>query len=263
MIDIIIVTYNAKNKLRQCLKSLFQRTNKSSYKLTVVDNHSTDGSYSLLKTYNDKLTIIRTSENKGFSFAANLALKSTSNKLIALLDDDVVVTKGWLQGLTKIINTKRKVGIVTPKLVYPDGSMYSYGFLPKTLLQTMNGEWDSGKDSNIKECDACPGPCWLMKRSVIDEVGYFDERYFPSQYEDTDYCLRVRQYGYKIIYDGTTEIIHHHLSRTDNRVQKNRRLFYQKWEKVMDAYFLKTHMRPKALSINEWKSIPNNKELKK
>lgn len=233
MFDIIIVTYNAREKLESCISSIFKHTATSSFKLTVVDNNSKDGTFESLNKQKSKMNIIRNKTNNGFCFAVNLGITSTKNKFIALLDDDIEVTKGWLTKLEKNLY-KKNVGLVVPKIVFPDNSIFSAGFYLTKMLSLGYGEIDYGQYNTISEFDAFPGPCWLIKRSTINKIGKFDEQFFPCQYEDLDYCLRIRKSGYKIIYDGNVKVIHHHLFRSKQKQNKNQKKFQKKWKNILN-----------------------------
>lgn len=241
MLDIIIVTYNAKDKLSRCLKSIEKHTKKTDYLLTIVNNNSTDGTFQFLEKYRKQKNakVINTHKNLGFCGGANLALRNTHNKFICLLDDDIEVTKGWLPGLMEQIKNKPKVGIVGPKISFPNKIIWSAENQLKPIRMIGSDEIDNGQRNYIRECDSLSGPCWLIRRKLINKVGWFDERFFPSQYEDVDYCLRTRLAGYKIIYDGKVEIVHHHLFRDKCRSDKNLKKFVKKWKIILDKLPLK------------------------
>ncbi|MDP2939169.1 MAG: glycosyltransferase [Candidatus Omnitrophota bacterium] len=241
MFDLIIVTYNAKDKLRLCLSSVERHTNGIQYMLTVVNNNSSDGTLQFLKKYQQqhKIKVIHTDKNLGFCGGANLALKNTSNKFIVLLDDDVEVTQGWLKELYKQIKNKPKIGIVGCKIFLPSKRIFSADYRVRPIYLVGCGEIDKGQRDYIKECDALVGPCWLMRRELIKKVGYFDERFFPSQHEDIDYCLRTRLAGYKIIYNGRVKISHHHLFRDGQQFRENWRKFLKKWKALLSKFPLK------------------------
>ncbi|MBP9837361.1 MAG: glycosyltransferase family 2 protein [Proteobacteria bacterium] len=233
MVDIIIVTHNAEEKLRACVTSLRKNTENSNYILTIVNNGSSDGTAKYLKTLKGNVQVITTKANKGFCYGANLGIESTNNDIVTLLDDDVEVTKDWLPTLLKKLR-KKAVGIVTPKIIFPNGTIFSAGFFLKKLLSLGYGEIDFGQYNRVREFDAFPGPCWLIKRKVLQEIGKFDEKYFPCQYEDLDYCLRVRQAGYKIIYNGKVSVIHHNLFRSAKKQSKNLQYFLDKWKSLLN-----------------------------
>lgn len=236
MFDIIIVTYNAKDKLKKCIRSIERHTKKSKYELTVVDNNSTDGTLAYLKKQDGRLQIIRNKVNGGFSYAANIGLKKTRNDFIALIDDDIEVTKGWLDGLYSRMKGNKKIGIVGGKIVFPDNRIFSADFSVRGNARFGFEEVDKGQRNYAKECDAIPGPCWLIRRRILENVGYFDESFFPCQYEDIDYCIRTRLAGYKIIYNGRVKIVHHHLYRSRKMMRRNSSLFYKKWKKMLEGF---------------------------
>ncbi len=130
MVDIIIVTYNAKNKLRRCINSVKKHTKE--YLLTVVDNCSRDGTSQYLKRLKN-VNVIRAKKNLGFSAGANLGLKKTNNEFVVLLDDDTEVTENWLIGLSNHIKNKPKVGIVGCKIIFPDNTIHAADYRVKPL----------------------------------------------------------------------------------------------------------------------------------
>jgi len=250
MFDIIIVTYNAKERLKKCIYSIEKYSKKSDYELTIVDNNSTDGTLAYLKKLDGRACIIETGRNGGFSYGANIGLKNTRNKYLFLLDDDVEVADGWLEGLYSCMKGKGNVGIVGGKVVFSDNRIFSADFSVKRDMRLGFGEIDRGQRDYIKESDSIPGPCWLMSRKAVQDVGYFDEAFFPCQYEDIDYCIRARLAGYKIIYNGKVRIVHHHLYRNKNGSRKNKLIFLRKWKGAIDKFSLKC-------------SSPENKALEK
>jgi len=232
MIDIIVVTYNAKNKLRLCLQSIEKYTKDMPYRLTIVNNNSQDKTAEYLNkkyAFNQKAKIIHAKKNMGFSGAANLALKATSNKLVALLDDDVEVTKGWLMKLHQSIKKKPSIAIIGPKVMLPNKKIFCAEMIiwNHIILPVGMKEKDNGQRDYIRKVDALCGACWLIKRNIIKKIGFFDERFFPCQMEDVDYCVRARLAGYKIIYNGKITVIHHNLYRALGN--KNWLRFVKKW----------------------------------
>ena len=214
-IDIVIVTYNAKKTLKRCVKSIREHTGSLPYKLIIVDNNSTDGTSDFLNKCGDDIKIISNKKNLGFSGGANIAIKSTSNKYIAFVDDDAEVTKDWLKKLYKKINESPDIGIVGCKIALPkkiicsaetylaDGQCWAVGC----------GEKDKGQRDYVKDVDSVSGACWLMRRNIVKKIGLYDEQFFPCQFEDLDYCLRARQAGFRVMYNGKVSIIHHRFCR--------------------------------------------------
>ena len=232
-VDIIVVTYNAKDKLKACLASIRRHTKRTAYILTVVDNHSTDGTYGFLKSLGGNINVVRTAVNKGFSYAANIGLRNTDAEYVALIDDDIEVTPGWLEGLCRHMRRRGDAGIVTGKIVFPNNRIFCAGFFLKKMTSLGLLEKDRGQYNTVRDCDAFAGPCWLIRRSLIRKIGYLDEKYSPCQYEDIDYCLRTRQAGHKIIYDGRIKIVHHNEFRTQGIEKVNKRRFRHTWRNVL------------------------------
>lgn len=237
--DILIVTYNARAILDRCIRSVIRHTRDLPYRLTVVDNASSDGTAAYLKKrFRSKCRVIRSRRNLGFSGGANLGLRLTRQPWVALLDDDVEVTPGWLEKLHTTAQKFPNAGIVGGKVVDPNRRIFCAEFRIVPFQMVGWQEPDRGQRNYLKEADALPGPCWLIPRAVIEKVGPFDEQFFPSQCEDIDYCVRVRLAGYKIIYDGSIPIIHHHLYRTGapGRSRENDLKFLKKWKKIFHRF---------------------------
>lgn len=245
--DIIVITYNAKEALGACLDSIRRCTRPDSYTLTVVDNRSTDGTPDYLKSLKG-LDVITTTANRGFSYAANIALRKTTGRYVALLDDDVAVSRGWLETLLSCAKHKKNVGIVGPKTVTPDGRIFSADSLIRRMSGLADGEIDRGQRDYVKECDAIPGPCWLVRRSVVRDAGYFDEKFFPCHHEDLDYCLRARLAGYRIVYCGAATVVHRGLNRSMGNEGRNARYFERKWRKTLPRLPLKDSPRDAKLA---------------
>ncbi|GEM_PF-1299449 len=234
--DIIIVTYNAKNILTRCLRSVIRHTRDLPYQLTVLDNASTDGTSDHLKRYfGRECNLLQSGNNLGFSGGANLALRRTRRPWVVLLDDDAEVTPGWLRKLHALARKHPRIGIIGGKVVFPNNRIFcaEYNLVPYGPAGW--GERDRGQRDYTREVDALPGPCWLLPRKAVDRIGPFDERFFPSQYEDIDYCLRARLAGYKVFYHGKVRVVHSNVYRigSTGTLWRNEIKFFKKWKKVL------------------------------
>jgi GT2 family glycosyltransferase len=240
-IDIVIATYNARESLKRCLNSILRYTDPSAYELIIVDDHSTDGTGTYLrqfqKKFRGKLNIIFNRSNLGTSRTANIALRNTTGEYIVLLDDDTEVTAGWLEGLYSQIKNRANVGLVGAKIVYPDGKIHSAGFWPSSLTSIGKSELDQGQRDYVRECEVLARTCWMLRRELLETVGYFEEKF--SSLEDADYCLRIRLGGYKIIYNGKVRIIHYILFRHSRVFWKNKMAFLRKWKTTLKKFPLK------------------------
>ena len=237
MVDIIIAAYNAPEKLKRCVSSV-NRFTPFDHLITVVDNNCDQKTKRYLRSLKG-INIITNKKNLGSAGGTNLALKRTSGEFLVLLDDDAQVAKGWLEGLFSHIINDKKVGIVGCKIVFPDKRIMSAECRIKPPHAVGYGEKDKGQRNYIRRCDAVIRTCWLMRRKLIGSIGYLDERFFPSQYEDIDYCIRARRAGYRIVYTGRVTVMHHHLFRLSGHYQKNKRRFLKKWARLFPECSLK------------------------
>jgi len=152
---------------------------------------------------------------RSFSTNNNTAIRYAFKKYhpdyIVILNNDVVFTdKNWLSHMVKIAESDEKIGIVSPKLLWPDGRVQSFimRFGDRFSLRNL-GRGDAGKNdyNSIREVEVMAGVALLVKRTVLEKIGLLDENYLSS-YEDVDFCLRTRAKGFKIIYDAKAKVVH-------------------------------------------------------
>lgn len=262
-LEIIIVSYNSLVWLRKTLDSLnkfYLPDSKYSITVTVVDNASTDSTVQMLQRSYQRVNLIQSGMNAGFSAGNNLALKLSKADFIMLLNSDMEITeKSNFDKLINYLDLNGDIGIITPKILLADGKMdkachrgepgvldvffYFAGFeklFPKIKLFTKYHLLE--KDlSSVHEVDAVTGACMIMKNSVLKEIGYFDEQFFMYS-EDMDLCRRFREKGYKIIFHPDVEVIHHKyksgLSSTDQKTKtKISNHFYKSFLLYYDKYY--------------------------
>lgn len=228
-LSIIIVNYNTRNLLRQCLNVLIvnyeSRIMNNEYEITVVDNGSTDGSPDLAKKDFPDVKLITNLQNLGFAKANNLALREACGEFILLLNSDTVVGKDTLPGMVKFMDKNPKVGVATCRVELPDGKLdlachrgfptpwasltYFLGLeklFPKSKIFSQYHQ--TYKDLNeIHEIDSPTGAFYLVRHEAVDQVGMLDEDYFMYG-EDLDWSFRIKQAGWEIIYVPGVKITH-------------------------------------------------------
>lgn len=239
MIKINVVTYNAIKVLKKCIESVFSVAEPMPFKLCIYDNGSTDGTGEwLTKNAATGYEFRLLGANLGFPAAANIAFRETIEDVIVFLDDDVEVVPGWLSHLFGAMNKSPQIGIVSSKIIDPNGNIFFAEIRTGPLRSLRRGETDYGQGAYTKDTDVVPGTCWMMRRELFDSIGGFDENYYPCQFEDFDYCLRARLAGYRVVYDGTLTLIHHNLYRTGGKQvnEKNRDYFYKKLGKELEKF---------------------------
>ncbi|MBN1537118.1 MAG: glycosyltransferase family 2 protein [Anaerolineales bacterium] len=225
-LSICIVSYRAMGLLRDCLLSIAENPPQGNYECIVVDNNSEDGTQEMLATEFPWVTLIVNSENLGFTVPMNQALKVTKGKYLLQLNPDTLMHPHALSRLVDFMEKHPEAGICSPKVLNNDGTMqkpcrrgesrplavigYFTGLgrlFPKN--RRLNEYLMSYMDEDETHAVAgVAGSCMLVRREVIDQIGFLDERFFAYQ-EDADYCFRARQAGWKVYYFPEAQITHY------------------------------------------------------
>ncbi len=214
LVSIIIVNWNGLSQMEECLDSLSKISYKN-YEVIVSDNGSTDGSlqyFTKIKNKFPKLLIIKNGKNLGFAEGNNIGLENSKGTLILLLNNDVLVSPGFLEPLVKRLSIDKKVGGIQPKIMsYPKkeiiDSVGSYLLDTGFLYHFGHNKPDNPKYNKEKEIFSMKGACMLFRKSVLDRTGFFDKDYF-AYFEETDLCQRIWILGYKVLYTSTSKIYH-------------------------------------------------------
>lgn len=224
-LSIIILNYNTKELLDDCLESVKKRKDEVDFEVIVSDNASTDGGPDMVREKHPWVTLIE-GPNSGFSKGNNRAKKLVKGKYVLFLNPDTIVKKDVLFKTVRYLKEHKKVGAVTCKLVLPDGSLdkdvrrsfptpwvsfthlvlRADKFFPKSPLF---GKYWYGyiPDTATHEVDAIQGAFFLTYKKILDKVGWFDEKYFFDG-EDIDLSFQITKAGYKLVYYPDVEVIH-------------------------------------------------------
>lgn len=214
-VALVILNWNGKQVTAECLDSL-KKIDYSNYEIVLVDNGSKDGSVEFFEKNYPYLTIIKNKQNLGFTGGNNVGIKKALEHnvdYVMLLNNDTLVEPNLLSALVGVAETDQKIGIVGPKIVYhaqPEILWFAGGtYFP--LLGKARTIGVNKKDVPIynqqRDVDWFTGCCMLIRRSVLEKIGFLDESYFSS-YEDVDFCLRVTAQNFRIVYCPTTKIYH-------------------------------------------------------
>jgi len=250
LVTIIILTWNKLKFTKYCLYYLYRYTKYPNWDLIVIDNGSTDKTQPFLKEFqetHDNCQIILNSRNLGFARGNNQGIKKAKGQYLVILNNDVFVTPDWLTELVNCSNSNPNVGIVGTKLLYPDTRKIQHAgvvFGPngKPFHIYRNQKSTDNRVNNPKLYNAVTAACMLVKRSVITELGGFDERYKIGSYEDVDFCLRARLKKYKILYCPKSEMFHYEygssrqIERFNEIAKKNFNIFVKKWGGLFKYY---------------------------
>jgi GT2 family glycosyltransferase len=212
-ISIIIPSHNKTAYLMNCLKSVAANTTSfgNHYEVIVIDNGSTESAFQIISTITN-LHLVKLQHNKGFIDACNAGAREARGKYLVFLNNDTIVTPGWLEALMHAIKADPKVGAVGAKLVYPSGLLQEAGCI--TWNNGMCHNYGRGDDPNKpeysyrREVDYCSGACLLLSSELFERVGRFDRQYSPAYYEDTDLCFNIRKRGKRVIYQPNSVVIH-------------------------------------------------------
>ena len=219
LLSIIIVNWNTRNLLRDCLTSIRENLREPSLEVIVVDNGSVDDSVAMVRTEFPDAKLIENGINLGFAKANNVAIRQAHGRFLLLLNSDTVVRQGAIEGLLSTMEGDPAVGVAGLQLLNGDGSLQnSVGNCPsllteltnKSLLRRLFPARFPGKEqlrSKPYEVESIIGACMLARREAVQEVGPLDEDYF-FYLEETDWCLRMRKAGWKVAHDPRYSIFH-------------------------------------------------------
>lgn len=211
---ILVINYNGKHYLRECLESLKNQTY-SIYDVYVVDNGSTDSSVKYVNEYFPWVKVIAFKENLGFAKAYNEAIKTVDADLVALLNNDTRVDRRWLQELINAIRGDKLIAAVGSKiLLYNSPQLLNHA---GAKITPIGGGFDIAfyrkdrKEYNIKkQVGAVCGAAMLVRKDLFIEIGGFDADFF-AYFEDSDFCWRAWLYDLKVLYVPTS-VVYHKLS---------------------------------------------------
>lgn len=215
----IIPTHNGKKLIERCLLSL--RSTTHPFSVTVVDDHSTDGTYDFLVRRFPWVKVIRNKRNLGPAASKNIGINETTSDLVATLDNDTVPTPTWLENLVKTMSKDSRIAACGSKLlILENGKVINStgGLMTKTGRWWDRGlfEVDKGQYERDEEVMSVCTAAALFRRDILNQVGLFDEKLFYPL-EDGDMGLRLNFAGYKVVY-AHSSVVYHQVSGTMGRV---------------------------------------------
>ena len=219
-LSIAIVSWNTRDLLDQCLKSIFETTMGIDFEVIVVDNASSDNSMEMVRRKYPQVTVIENKDNVGFPKANNQAFQVSTGRYFLLLNPDTICHDRSLTGLTEFLDDHQKAGAVGPLVLNSDKTMqYSWAKFP-TVWNELLGRLDRRIDNadypqtvsaarymGPFKVDWVGGCCLMIRREAVEQIGLMDESFF-MYCEETDWCYRLHKAGWQVCVNPDYEIIH-------------------------------------------------------
>jgi GT2 family glycosyltransferase len=223
-VSVIIVSWNTQDILRNCLGSIYEQGGDVTLEVVVIDNASTDGSAEMVRKDFPQVTLIENSENRGFAAANNQGIAIAKGRYVLLLNPDTIVLDNAIDKTLSFADAHPETAVVGCRVLNPDRTLqptcfmfpsilnmllsatYLYKLFPKSrfLGRERMTWWDR---TDTRQVDAVTGCFMLVRREAIERVGLLDEQFFVYG-EETDWCYRFRQAGWKVMFTPCANIIH-------------------------------------------------------
>lgn len=223
-LSIVIVNWNTKKILYDCLNSVYSATKEIKFEIIVIDNASNDGSVEMVKSEFPDVRLITNFENRGFAAANNQGMSIAKGRYILLLNSDTIVSDQAINKVMAFADSHKDVGIAGCRVLNPDKSLQLTCFkFPSVLNMLLSCSYlykifphnkFFGRErmtwwlrDDIRQVDVVTGCFMLARHKAIDEIGLMDEKYFMYG-EETDWCYRFKKAGWKVMFTPDAQIIH-------------------------------------------------------
>lgn len=263
-ISIIILNYNTRDLLRDCLRSVLTSQMSGGYEVIVVDNRSTDQSAEMVEREFPGVMLIRSPRNGGFSHGNNQGLRLAAGRYVMLLNPDTVLPPDALPVLVSFMDQTPEAGVCGPRLVRADGTLdlacrrsfptpevSLYRLLGLSKLFPKSPRFarynltflDEHKSAEV---DAVVGACMIVRAEAISQAGLLDEQFFMYG-EDLDWAYRIKQLGWKVFYNPAVTVLHYKRESSRQRPVKTIVEFYRAM-----LVFHRKHFARKTFFLLNW-----------
>jgi GT2 family glycosyltransferase len=228
-LSIVILNWNAKDLLKDCINSIYENTKDLNYEIIIVDNNSSDGSCEMVKEnflHRENCDLIENKHNKGFASGNNQAIRIAKGNAILLLNPDTLINADVLKRTYECLVQDEKLGVTGCKVLNPDGTLqlacrrmaprpkdaffklFGISKLFKSNKNLTRYNLTHVSEDEFLDVDSVSGCFLMIKREVIDRIGLLDETFFMYG-EEMDWCMRAKKEGYIVRYCPVGTIIHY------------------------------------------------------
>jgi len=242
VLSVIIVSWNVRDLLQRAITSVYASWGRQSgLEIIVVDNASHDDSVAMLQADFPEVIVIANSENRGFPAGNNQGLAAATGNFLLLLNPDTEIVADVLPRMVEYLQAQPDVGMVGPQLLNPDGSVQSSRrrfptlpvlFLESTWLEKLTPRKllrsyyaQEQPDDAVQDVDWITGAAMLTRRETVTQVGGMDEGFFMYS-EELDWCRRIREAGWRVVYFPEARIVHHE-GKSSEQVVPARHIYFQ------------------------------------
>ncbi|HEU0048510.1 MAG TPA: glycosyltransferase, partial [Nitrososphaera sp.] len=240
--SIVIVTFNNIELNRLCLESIYARTEWPNFEVIVVDNNSTDGTREYLKEAEENfpnLRVVLNDSNLGFAAANNIGLQQATGDYLVLLNNDTIVTRGWLSTLIRHLQADVSIGLIGPVTNnIGNEAKVDVGYSDPEDMPAWAASFVREHDGQVFSIPMLAMFCLAMRRDVFEKVGWLDEQFGIGLFEDDDYTHRVKTNGFRIVC-AADAFVHHFGQAAFKKLvangeyqelfDENRRRYERKW----------------------------------
>lgn len=226
-LSVVILNYKTRGLLKQCLKGLLARPLEFTNEVIVVDNCSSDGTAAMIREEFPSVRCIENARNAGFAGGMNVGLRDAQGRYLLMLNPDIAILGNAIERMHRFLEERPDAGMCAPRLLNPDGTVQfscrrfptpsvitfrrsplgSFPFAQRALRRFLMIDWDHASNGPV---DWALGACLMVRRSAMESVGLFDERFF-LYFEDVDWCRRFWEKKLPVYYLGAdAELVHFH-----------------------------------------------------
>ncbi|MBC7289090.1 MAG: glycosyltransferase family 2 protein [Armatimonadetes bacterium] len=267
-LSVCIVTWNCREYVLECLRSISAEAEELAAEIIVVDNASTDSTPDAVAAQFPNVRLIVNPTNRGFAAANNQAIAVARGEFVLLLNPDTVAPPGALRELLQIARAHPEAGAIGPRLLNPDGSLQPscrrfpspwaaifrntlFGRLFPSNRWTREYLMQDWPHDQVREVDWVSGAAMLVRRQALAQVGLLDEAFFWGS-EDVDYCKRLWDAGWKVLYTPTPAIVHRIGGSTDRAVLRTIWRRHASWHRLYCKHFAASRLACAAMGLLIW-----------